>query len=270
MNRVTRLFARLQHERECGIVAYVTCGDPDVATTVEVIEALEEAGAACIELGVPFSDPIADGAAIQAASQRALAAGTTLRDVLAIGRRVRARSGIPLVLFSYLNPLLCYGFDRFAGEASEAGIDAVLVTDLPPEEGREARALMRRRGLASVLLASPTTGTKRLRAIARESDGFLYYVSTTGVTGARENLDPALAGRLPELRSLGVPVAVGFGISRHEHVRALAGRVDAVVVGSAIVRAIEDGPAASAAERAAAVVRNLLHGEPNGRTSSVA
>lgn len=259
MNRVTKSFARLKKQGRCGLVAYVTCGDPGVDETVEIVLALAEAGADAIELGIPFSDPIADGPVIQAASWRALQRGTTIDDVVAIARRVRSKSAVPLIAFSYLNPLMRYGVERFAANAVEAGIDSLLVTDLPPESAGEVRRALKSRGLGSVFLLAPTSSDDRVRLVDRASDGFIYYVSTTGVTGARRDLDDGLVSRLEAIRGqVSKPLAVGFGISKHEHYRALAGKCDAVVVGSAIVRAISEGDAAGAAVRAAEVVRGVL------------
>jgi tryptophan synthase alpha chain len=196
---------------------------------------------------------------IQAAAQRALQRGTRTPDVLEIARRIRERSEIPLIAFSYLNPITRYGAARFAAEAHAAGIDGLLLTDLPPEDGVELREAMRGEGLGTVFLLAPTSTDARIRAVDRASDGFVYYVSTTGVTGTRSELDPALVGRLDEIRSkLRKPIAVGFGISRHEHYELLRGHSDAIVVGSAIVRAIAAGDAAGAPARAGEVVRTIL------------
>jgi tryptophan synthase alpha chain len=250
MNRVDALFKRLKKESRCGLIAYVTCGDGD---TARIVEELQAAGADAIELGIPFSDPIADGPVIQAAAQRALARGTNTHRVFEIARAVRERSEIPLIAFSYLNPVTRYGVDAFARDAKAAGIDSVLLTDLPPEAAADLRQSMRAEGLGTVFLLAPTSSDVRIRAIDKASDGFVYYVSTTGVTGTRSELDPALLTRLDEVRSrLKHPIAVGFGISRHEHYEMLRDRCDAIVVGSAIVRAIGNG------ESAGAVVRTIL------------
>ncbi|HYM59746.1 MAG TPA: tryptophan synthase subunit alpha [Thermoanaerobaculia bacterium] len=256
MNRIKRLFRQLRDQHRCGIIAYVTCGDPDRETTVGIIEELIAAGASAIELGIPFSDPIADGPVIQAAAQRALTGGTTTDDVFAIARAIRAKSDVPLIAFSYLNPVMRYGAERFALAAADAGIDATLITDLPPEAAADLRGTLRKHGLGMIFLLSPTSSDKRIAAIDRASDGFVYYVSTTGVTGARRELDPALLDRLGEIRArLKNPIAVGFGISRHEHYELLRDRCDAIVIGSAIVRAIAEGDREGAAARAGAVVR---------------
>lgn len=252
MKRVDAFFKRAKNEKRCGLIAYVTCGDGD---TVSIVEELERAGAGAIELGIPFSDPIADGPVIQLAAQRALAKGTNLRDVFAIARAIRQRSEIPLIAFSYLNPVLRYGPDAFARDAKAAGIDSLLLTDLPPEAAAEVRGAMHGEGIGTVFLLAPTSTDARVRAIDKASDGFVYYVSTTGVTGTRSDLDPALLTRLDEVRAqLKHPIAVGFGISRHEHYQLLQDRCDAIVVGSAIVRAIGNG------ESAGGVVREILGG----------
>ena len=252
MNRVKSLFRRLRDEQRLGLIAYVTCGD---GPTAEIIHALAEAGADAIELGVPFSDPIADGPVIQAAAQRALKNGTTIADIFAIARAVRERSEIPLIAFSYLNPVLRYGIARFAEDAAAAGIDSALLTDLPAERASEVKPALKARGLGATFLLAPTSSDARVAAVNRASDDFIYYVSTTGVTGARRELDPALLARLDEIRAhVTKPLAVGFGISKHEHYEALRGRCDAVVVGSAIVRAVGEGGADAAAE----VVRSIL------------
>ncbi len=262
MRRLRSLFARLRSDRRLGLIAYITCGDPDRETTVRIIEALEEAGADAIELGVPFSDPIADGPVIQAAAQRALARGTTLPHIFEIARAVREHSEIPLVAFSYLNPVMRYGAERFATDAAAAGIDALLLTDLPAEEAKEIRKPIREHGMGMIFLLAPTSTDARIAAVNRVSDDFVYYVSTTGVTGVRKELDPALLTRLAEVRAkVKKPLAVGFGISEHAHYEALRGRCDAIVVGSAIVRAIADDPP-HAPERAAGVVKRIL-GEAN-------
>ncbi|MBI2213636.1 MAG: tryptophan synthase subunit alpha [Acidobacteria bacterium] len=259
MNRVNRTFAHLKKEGRCGLVAYVTCGDPGVDATVEIVLALAEAGADAVELGIPFSDPIADGPVIQAASWRALERGTTIDDVFAVARRVRAKSDVALIAFSYLNPIMRYEVDRFAANAAAAGIDSLLVTDLPPESAAGARQALKSRGLGIVFLLAPTSSDARVRLVDRSSDGFIYYVSTTGVTGARRDLDAKLVTRLEAIRGqVSKPLAVGFGISKREHYEALEDKCEAVVVGSAIVRAIADGEPSGAAERAAAVVRGIL------------
>jgi tryptophan synthase alpha chain len=242
------------------LVAYVTCGDPDLDTTREVILAAAGAGADVIELGVPFSDPVADGPVIQRASERALRSGTTLAAVLALARDVRRESPVGLIVFSYLNPVLRYGFERFCAEAEQAGVDGALITDLPAEESAEYVQRMRQHKLATVFLAAPTSTDDRLRQIAAASTGFIYAVSRTGVTGARKQLAEdarALTARLRRFSKL--PVAVGFGISSAGQVAQVGEFAEAAVVGSAIVEAIERAaPQGRAPEAVANLVRELL------------
>jgi tryptophan synthase alpha chain len=243
-----------------GIVVYITCGDPNLATTKEIALAAIDAGADVIELGVPFSDPVADGPVIQRASERALRNGTTLSDVVKLAREVRAQRGESgLIIFSYLNPILRFGLERFCAAAEDAGVDGALVTDLPVEEAQEYLTHMRRRGLATVFLAAPTSTDERLRRIAAVCTGFVYAVSRTGVTGTRRELASdarQLAGRLRRFTKL--PIAVGFGISSAEHVAEVAQFADAAVVGSAIVQAVEDSaPQGRAPQAVAELVKKL-------------
>lgn len=243
MTRIGARFAALARERRTAFVGFVTAGDPSLARTVEIALALEGAGVDVLELGVPFSDPLADGPVIQRASERALAKGTTLAGVLEVVRAVRARSELPLLLFSYLNPLLRYGLDRLAADAAAAGVDGVLVTDLPPEEAGDWIACARRAGLDTVFLAAPTSPDERLKRVAEVSRGFVYAVSRTGVTGERDALSGDAAGLVGRLKALtAAPVALGFGLSTPEQVRAAAEVADGVVVGSAIVRFLEETP----------------------------
>jgi tryptophan synthase alpha chain len=253
-NRISQRFRELSARGEMGLVAYVTAGDPSLDATEQIVLAAADSGADVIELGVPFSDPVADGPTIQRASDRALRAGTTLDAVIGLVRRLRARTEVPLILFSYFNPILQMGLDKFAGAASAAGADGVLVTDLTPEEGREYRAAMHARGLDTIFLAAPTSTDERLAKIAECSSGFLYLISRTGVTGTRQALPedlPALARRVRRFTKL--PLAVGFGVSQPEHVSILGGIADAAVVGSAIVAEIEKS--VNAKEAAANVAR---------------
>ncbi|HJS57482.1 MAG TPA: tryptophan synthase subunit alpha [Vicinamibacteria bacterium] len=224
-------------------IAFVTAGDPSLERTVEIALELERGGVDVLELGVPFSDPLADGPVIQRASERALRAATTLSGVLDCARRIRERSALPIVLFSYLNPLLRHGLERLARDARAAGVDGVLVTDLPPEEADDWLTIARAAELDTIFLASPTSPDDRLRRIAEASRGFVYAISRTGVTGEREALSSdakPLLGRLKALTR--EPVALGFGISTAEQVRAAAAVADGVVVGSAIVRFVEEHP----------------------------
>jgi len=258
-SRIPRRFAELKGRGELGLVAYLTAGDPTLEATERIVLAAAEAGADVIELGVPFSDPLADGPTIQRASERALRSGTTLAGVLALAARIRAKADVPLVLFSYFNPILQMGFEKFAAESAAAGADGVLVTDLTPEEASEFRSAVRARGLDTIFLAAPTSTDERLEKIAGVSSGFLYLISRTGVTGAREALPedlPALIRRARAVTSL--PIAVGFGISLPGHVSILGGLADAAVVGSALVTEIERAASADAAARAVAeLVRSL-------------
>lgn len=236
MSRLERAFRRCRNADRAAFVAYVTAGDPSIPRTVEVATALARAGADVLELGVPFSDPIADGPTNQQAAERALRAGTTLDDVLAAAGSIRTASDIPLVLFTYANPVLRRGIDRFATDAAGAGIDGVLFTDVPVEELGPFRRPLRRAGLDPVLLVTPTSPEARVRTAARSGAGFLYLVSRTGVTGARAELDPELAATVRRVREVSkLPVAVGFGISTAEQVAKVAALADGVVVGSAIV-----------------------------------
>jgi tryptophan synthase alpha chain len=257
--RIARRFRELAEARELGLVAYVTAGDPSLEASAEIVIAAAEAGADVIELGVPFSDPLADGPTIQRASERALRGGATLAGVIDLVRRVRAHSAVPLVLFSYFNPILQMGLEKFADTAAAAGADGVLATDLTLEEAVDYRAILHARGLDTIFLAAPTSTDARLAKIAEFSSGFLYLISRTGVTGERAALPeelPALAKRVRKVTPL--PIAVGFGISLPEHVTALAGIADAAVVGSALVAEIEKAATPSAAAQAVASRIRLL------------
>jgi tryptophan synthase alpha chain len=240
MTRIGKLFDNLRRARRKGMIAYLTAGDPTPAQTPELVEALERGGADLIELGVPFSDPIADGPVIQRAGERALAAGTTLSGVLDIARQIRQRSEIPLLLFTYLNPVVRYGLDRLARDAAAAGIDGCLLTDASVEEAHEYNGAMHQHGLDTVFLAAPTSTERRLKLVAQYSTGFVYLVSRTGVTGERDSLSGAVAPLVKAMRAItDLPLAVGFGISRPDHVAQVAAQADAVVVGSALVHVIE-------------------------------
>ena len=239
--RIQALFERLRSEDRAGLIAYITAGDPSPERTAGAVRALERGGADLIELGVPFSDPIADGPVIQRGSDRSLRAGTTVARVLDIAREIRSESQIPMILFSYLNPLLHYGFERLASDAAAAGVDGVLLTDLSVEEAEQHLPPLRKAGLDTVFLAAPTSTPERLRRVAQYSKGFVYLVSRTGVTGERSSLSDTvepLVARMRELTDL--PLAVGFGISTRDHVASVARVADAVAVGSAFVRIVEE------------------------------
>lgn len=246
--RISERFATLRAAGELGLVAYITAGDPSLDATYRYVLALAEAGTDVIELGVPFSDPLADGPTIQRASERALHAGTTLAGVLDLVRRVRQSSNIPLVLFSYFNPIVQMGVEKFASAASAAGADGVLVTDLTPEEADDYRRILQIHGLDTVFLAAPTSSDERLEKIAACSTGFLYLISRTGVTGAKDSLSDELPSLLRRVRRFtNLPIAVGFGISLPGHVSVLGGLADAAVVGSALVAEIENAKSVDAA-----------------------
>jgi len=250
----------LSFDHKPSLVAYLTCGDPDLATSRDIAFAAIEAGADVVELGVPFSDPVADGPVIQRASERALRHGTTLQQVLSLGKEIRQRSQAGLIIFTYLNPVMRMGLAKFSAAAENAGIDGALITDLPVEESPDYLSEMKKRSLVTVFLAAPTSTDQRLKQIAQASSGFVYAVSRTGVTGTRQKMpeDAAkLVGRLRRYTSL--PVAVGFGISTAAQFRAVGEFADAAVVGSAIVDLIERHPGKEA-ESVAQFVRSLVVG----------
>jgi tryptophan synthase alpha chain len=264
--RISRRFRELAAAGELGLVAYITAGDPSLDASEKIVLAAAEAGADVIELGVPFSDPVADGPTIQRASERAVRGGTTLAGVIELVRSLRAHTQVPLVLFSYFNPILQMAIEKFADAARAAGADGVLATDLTPEEAVEYRAILHARGLDTIFLAAPTSTDARLKLIAECSTGFLYLISRTGVTGERASLPedlPALARRVRCFTKL--PLAVGFGISSPEHVSVLGGIADAAVVGSALVAEIEkaatpNGAASAVATRIRALKRAARQG----------
>lgn len=238
--RISRAFAHRRFENRPALVAYLTAGDPAPERSVELALALERGGADILELGVPFSDPIADGPVIQRASDRALRAGTTVARVLEIASEIRARSEMPIVLFSYMNPLLKYGFERLGEEAARRGIDGVLLTDLSVEEAAEPVKTLRRHGLDTVFLAAPTSTERRLRLVAEYSSGFVYVVSRTGVTGEQDSVAESVGPLVQTLRGLtSLPVAVGFGVSTADHVKAIGAYADGAIVGSALMRIVE-------------------------------
>jgi len=244
------------------LVAYVTCGDPDLDSTRDIVISAIDAGASLIELGVPFSDPVADGPAIQRASERALKHGTSLEQVLNLAREVRKSRGAGLIIFTYLNPVLRMGLARFAAAAADAGVDGALITDLPVEESHEYVRMMRNRNLETIFLAAPTSTEQRLRSIGNASTGFVYAVSRTGVTGARAQLADDARELVTRLRRhTKLPIAVGFGISTAEQFAAVGGFADAGVVGSAIVETIERNPG-NEAPSVAQFVKQLLAGRP--------
>lgn len=240
MTRLDSAFARARERATPALVPFLTAGDPSLTTTVELILALEAAGADLIELGVPFSDPMADGPVIQAASERALAAGATLAGVLDVVRRVRKSSEIAIVLMGYYNPVFAYGSERFVHEAVAAGVDGLLLVDLPPEEAQELRRFADPAGLPLITLIAPTTPAERRTRLAGAAQGYLYYVSMTGVTGTGRIDTGAIRAEVESLKALcPVPVAVGFGITSPDDAAAVGSYADAVVVGSALVKTID-------------------------------
>jgi len=252
-SRIHKRFAELRAVGDMGLVAFVTAGDPTLDASEKICLAMAEAGADVIELGVPFSDPVADGPTIQRSSERALRGGASLRDVIALVQRLREKTQVPLVLFSYFNPVLQMGLQEFAAQAAQAGADGALLTDVTPEESVEYIAAMRANRMDTIFLGAPTSSDARLKMIAEVSSGFLYLISRTGVTGAKDALAedlPAFLRRARKCTSL--PIAVGFGISLPGHVAMLGGLADAAVVGSALVSEIENAAGADAAATAVA------------------
>jgi len=250
-NRITRRFKELRGARKKALIGYLTAGDPDLATSEKNIRCALDNGLDILELGVPFSDPIADGPVIQAASQRALAAGTTLERILGLVERVRKDYDHPILLFGYANPFLAYGYERLCRDASEAGADGMLIVDLAFEEAGEMREILRRHGLSMISLLAPTTPVERARAILRKAEGFVYYIMVKGVTGARESIPPDLESHIAMIRNATeLPIAAGFGISSRDQARRVAPLVDGVVVGSALIEA-------AGAERLGDLVKEL-------------
>ena len=237
---IERKFAELKERGKKAFIPFITAGDPDLETTIRLVPELERAGSHIVELGIPFSDPLADGPTIQRSSERALRNGYRLADYLEAVRRVRRETEIPVILFSYFNPILQYGLEKLARDACAAGVNGVLVTDMTPEEGDEYCAVLEANDLDAVFLAAPTSSPDRIAKIARRSRGFVYLISRTGVTGTREQLSETIAPTVERVRKHTVlPIAVGFGISRPEQVRAVWDLADGAVVGSAIVAQME-------------------------------
>jgi tryptophan synthase alpha chain len=244
MSRLEETFARIREGGKPGLVTYITAGDPDLSKTRGVLSALDRAGADVVEVGVPFSDPLADGPVIQRATERALASGTTLTGVLDMVGEARAGLRAPMVIFSYANPILRLGAERFADRAREAGVDGVLVLDLPIEEADDFRNMLRKRGIDTILLLSPTTTDDRLRKAGALGSGFLYAISRLGVTGARDRIAAGAREMVERIRRVSrLPVALGFGISSPEHVREVGQWADAAVVGSALVSVMAEAGA---------------------------
>jgi len=262
MSRIGKKFTELKKRGEVALIPFVTAGDPDLKTTLRIMRAVEKGGADGIELGVPFSDPTADGPTIQRSSERAVMQGVTLAQILRLVRDFRRGSELPVILFGYFNRFFHYGVEKFCRQAAAAGADGILCVDLPPEESGELKRCTDREGLDLIFLLSPTSGPDRVRLVARKGRGFIYYVSVTGVTGARRHFDHQLRSRVDEVRRMtSLPVGVGFGISTPRQAAWIAGFADAAVVGSALVETIEKARGGAAkAEAAMAFVAGLKRG----------
>jgi tryptophan synthase alpha chain len=240
MTRIESKFKELRKKGKAALVTYITAGDPSLELTHDIVLKLEESGADIIELGVPFSDPMADGPTIQLASERSLRNGTTLRGVIESVKKIRKHTEIPILLFGYYNPFLAYGLQKFSKDAHEAGVDGILVVDLPPEEAEELKTHVDRAGLNLVFLLAPTSTSERIRLVVEHASGFVYLVSVTGVTGARPDMDYSLDSLVNEIKkSTKLPVGIGFGVSTAEQASRITKVADAVIVGSALVRIIE-------------------------------
>ncbi len=259
MSRIEAKFAELKKRGEAALIPFITAGDPDLKTTLKILRAVERGGADFIELGVPFSDPTADGATIQRASERAVKNGITLPQIFRLVRQFRSESDLPLILFGYFNRFFRYGVEKFCRQAVKAGVDGVLCVDLPPEESGELKQWTDAQGLDLIFLLSPTSGSDRIQLVARQGHGFIYYVSVTGVTGARRSFEDRLRAQVAKVRrATSLPVGVGFGISTPRQAGWIAGFADAAIVGSALVEIIERAKgSATKAQAAAAFVARL-------------
>lgn len=241
MSGISKVFEKLKNRNEKAFIPFITAGDPDAQTTDNLLKCLVDNGADIIELGVPFSDPMADGPTIQAASQRALNNEFSIEKILDHVRKMRAYSEVPVILFGYYNPFLQYGIERLCTDAKTAGVDAFLIVDLPPEEATEIKTAANKNALDMIFLLAPTSTDERLKLITENASGFIYFVSVTGVTGARDCLDSTLGNYISRVKQYtNLPVGIGFGISRPEQVREVGTYSDAVIVGSAIIKLIEE------------------------------
>ncbi len=260
MNRIDQKFIELRAAKKKAFIAYITAGDPDLATTEALVLAFEKAGADIIELGVPFSDPMADGPTIQAASFRSLQKGTTLVKILKTVKKIRERSSIPIALMTYYNPVFHFGDQAFVDQAKAAGVDGVIIPDLPVEEAADLRCYAQEADLATIFFMAPTTSDGRMKVVAQAATGFIYYVSVAGVTGSKSVVPSEIAARIRTARKLtDKPICVGFGVSTPEQVRAIAAIADGVIVGSAIVKEIEKNAGAKdLVGRVSAFVKNLV------------
>ena len=243
MSRIAATFARLAAQRRLALIAYLTVGYPRLDVTPSLVEAATQSGADAIELGIPFSDPLADGRTIQAASQQALQGGMTVARALEAARAARKRTEVPLLFMTYLNPILAFGLERFCRAASEAGVDGLIVPDLPPAESADLRRAADASQIDLVFFVAPTSSEPSIAAACRAATAFIYCIAVTGVTGARAELDPALLPLIETARRhTSLPIVVGFGISRREHLEALSGKADGVIVASALLDAIAQSP----------------------------
>ena len=238
--RIESKFSELAHKNKAGLITYITAGDPNLEVTMDIILELENNGADIIELGIPFSDPMADGPAIQLASERSIKNGTTLSKVLETVKEIRKKTEIPIILFGYYNPFFVYGLGRFAQDAKTAGVDGILVVDLPPEESEEFRMQLEQNNLELIFLLAPTSTSERIELVSKYGSGFIYLVSVTGVTGERPMLEYSLKPLITEIKSHSkLPVGIGFGVSSAEQACSISKIADAVIVGSALVKIIE-------------------------------
>ena len=237
MNRIEKVFKKLKAQNKKAFIPYIMAGDPSIERTKEIVLMFEECGADIVEIGVPFTDPLADGPTIQRAAERALKNGVTLKKVIALVRDLRLKTKIPLVLMTYYNPVFKYGEERFIADAKDAGVDGVIIPDLPPDEAGEFTRLAKNAAIASIFLLAPTSTEDRIKKVARASTGFIYYVSITGITGAQLLLDGSIEKSINGIRRItDKPVAVGFGVSTPDEAKAVAGVSDGVIIGSAIVK----------------------------------
>lgn len=241
MSRISRKFREIQKKNNKAFIPYIMAGDPNIQRTKELVKILEECGADIIELGVPFSDPMADGPAIQKAAQRALSEGVTLSAVIDFVSAVRKETEIPIILMTYYNPVFKYGEEKFVADASSAGVDGVIVPDLPPDEAENLIKFSKKAGLDTIFLLAPTSTEERVKKISKASSGFIYYVSITGITGSKLSMDSSIETHISHIKNVsGKPVAVGFGISTPEEASVVSDFADGVIVGSAIVRKAEN------------------------------
>ena len=252
MSRISKTFRQLQQEGKKALIPFITAGYPDLSTTEKLILEMERNGADLLELGVPFSDPMADGPVIQYSSERSLTRGTTLKMILDLVKKIRRKTSIPIILMGYYNPFFTYGLKRFFEDARRAGVDGVLVVDLPPEEAGEMKTHADHAGLDLIFLLAPTSDDNRIKLIVKHATGFIYYVSITGVTGIRSQLDRDIRKQVQKIKKIAsIPIGVGFGISTPRQAHMVAQWADAVVVGSAIIKTIRDS------KTPGAIVRNV-------------